>query len=511
MNESDFDKDTTFGVVGICGANGNLIARILKDRGFNVIGTDMSSKEDCRFLKSLEGYDIEVFYGNHPEEFFKKSDYIIPPPSLSKSANLFKIIENENIPILEIGDILDIFLPNKPAFGITGTNGKTTSTTLLKKIARDNGIEPAEHNLANMQGNAEFIPLLQARLNGDVAILEVGTFGVPGTIKRIMDNSYLSSGLITNITPDHLDELGSFMGYAKVKSEFIEALNEKQIIVNANDPTIMGFIRELNYQGDLITFTVDETPVSISKKECLCGREIDLKEIISGSGYYFCSCGLTTPQSDYVATNIDLKNRTFDLHTPEEKLEVKMMLDGMHNVFNVTGVIIAAHEFLKLPYDKILSSVATFTGVEGRMETVATINGKEIIVDFAHNPAGVKTVLREFKKIYGDFTTVITVSSESGREGDVQIFDSVLEFSKFVVPASSASQKIASDLIKKDENLKEKIIFDHVDSFVKEGTLGASYDEVREGIKRALSSDCNNIIAIGEAATKFKSCIDELK
>ena len=511
MNESDFDKNTTFGVIGICGANGNLIARLLKDRGFNVVGTDMSSEEDCRFLKSLEGYDIEVFHGEHPIEFFKKSDYIIPPPSLPKSAKVFDIIKEEDIPILEIYDILDIFLPNKPAFGITGTNGKTTSTTLLKKIIKDSGIKPVEHNLVNMQGNAGFIPPLQARLNGDVAILEVGTFGVPGTIKRMVDAAHLSSGLITNITPDHLDELGGFMGYAKVKSEFIQSLNGKQIIVNANDPTIMGFIRDLDFNGEVITFSVDETPTCVSKKECVCGEMIDLKEIISGSGYYFCKCGLTNPQTDYVATNIDLKSKAFDLHTPEGKLEVKMMLNGLHNVFNVTGVIIAAHEFFKLPFNQILESVATFSGVEGRMEKVTTIDGKDVIVDFAHNPAGVKTVLTEFKKIFGDFTTVITVSSESGKEGDLQIFNSVLELSKYVVPASASSQKIASDLINENPNLKEKILLDHVDSFVKKGTLGATYEEVRDGIKTALTIDCDKIIAVGEAATKFKSCVDELR
>ena len=48
-------------------------------------------------------------------------------------------------------------------------------------------------------------------------------------------------------------------------------------------------------------------------------------------------------------------------------------------------------------------------------------------------------------------------------------------------------------------------------SFVKKGTLGATYEEVRDGIKTALTIDCDKIIAVGEAATKFKSCVDELK
>ena len=497
----------TFGIIGVCGANGNLIARILKERGYNVMGTDLSPIEKCRFSKSLEGYDIELFYGETPDEFFQKADYIVPPASLSKKSAIFKKIDKS---LFELDDVIDNFHTEKPVFGITGTNGKTTTTTLLKKIAYDNGIEPTEHNLEKMQGNAEYIPILQSRLHGDVAILEVGTFGVPGTVKRIVDNAEMQAGLITNITPDHLDCLGSFMDYAHVKGEFIEELNGKKLIVNGQDPTIMGLLREYDFDGDLITFGIDWMPESVNTKECVCGREIKVKEIISGCGYYFCPCGITTPQVDYIATNIDLKNRRFDLHTPDEKLDVQMAIDGLHNVYNFTGVIIAAHEFLEFPYDKILESVATFTGVEGRMEKVAEIGSKDIYVDYAHNPAGVQTVLNQFEKLFGDFTCVITVSSESGYDGDLAIFNNALEYAKYVVPASAASQKVAHELIQEDSSLTEKILFDHVDDFVKKGTLGASYDEVKEGIEKALTTDCGLVVAIGEAATKFKSCVDDL-
>ena len=494
------NKNKTFGVIGVCGANGNLIARILKQRGYNVIGTDLSFKKDCRFAKSLEGYDIEVFYGNTPQKFFENSDYVIPPLSLSKDSPIF---ENDS-KFLELSEVIEMIKPEKPVFGITGTNGKTTSTTLLKKIAYDNGIKPSEHELEGMQGNAEYIPILQSRLNGDVAILEVGTFGIPETVGRI------ASGLITNITPDHLNDLGSFMDYANVKGEFISEIGDGTLIVNGHDPTIMGLLKKLDFKGNVITFGVDELPDSIGMKECVCGREIAVKEIISGCGYYYCQCGVTTPQVDYIATNVDLKNRTFDLHTPTEKLTVKMGVDGLHNVYNLVGVIIAAHEFLKLPYDKILPSIASFNGVSGRMEEVKEVNGKDIFVDYAHNPAGVETVLKEFKKLFGDFTTVITVSSESGYAGDLDIFNSVLKFSKFIVPASVASQKIALEKLKDNPKLNDRIFLNHIGEFEKTGTLGASQDEVRDGIKKAINLDCEMVIAIGEAACKFKNIIFEL-
>ncbi|AMD18349.1 UDP-N-acetylmuramate--alanine ligase [Methanobrevibacter sp. YE315] len=501
------NKNKTFGVIGVCGPNGNLIARILKQRGYDVIGNDLLFKKDCKFAKTLEGYDIEVFYGNPPETFFKKADYIVPPASLSKDSDLFKQIDN---PIFELCDVIELIQPEKPVFGVTGTNGKTTTTTLLKHIAYDNGIKPCEHDLEGMQGNAEFIPILQSRLDGDVGILEVGTFGVSGTIGRIVKNTSMSSGIITNITPDHLNDLGSFMDYAHVKGEFISELGLGQLIVNGQDPTIMGLLRELDFKGEVITFGVDELPDSVGMKECVCGNEIAVKEIISGCGYYFCKCGLTTPQVDYIATNVDLKNRTFDLHTPTEKLTVKMGVDGLHNVYNLTGVIIAAHKFLDLPYDKILPTIANFTGVSGRMEEVANIKGKDIFVDYAHNPGGVETVLKEFNKLYGDFTTVITVSSESGYVGDLDIFNSVLKFSKFIVPASVASQKIAVEKLRETPELNDRIFLNHIDDFEKTGTLGASKEEVIDGLKKALNLDCEMVIAIGEAAIKFKSVIFDL-
>lgn len=101
----------TFGVIGVCGANGNLIARILNQRGYDVIGTDLSSSEKCRFKKSLEGYDIELYYGETPDEFFEKSDCIVPPASLSKNSAIFQKIGDS---LFELNDVIEKFSPDKP-------------------------------------------------------------------------------------------------------------------------------------------------------------------------------------------------------------------------------------------------------------------------------------------------------------------------------------------------------------------------------------------------------------
>jgi UDP-N-acetylmuramate--alanine ligase len=86
----------------------------------------------------------------------------------------------------------------------------------------------------------------------------------------------------------------------------------------------------------------------------------------------------------------------------------------------------------------------------------------------------------------------------------------VLKFSKFIVPASVASQKVALEKLRANPKLNDRIFLNHVDDFEKKGTLGASEEEVRDGLRKAINLDCEMVIAIGEAATKYKSIIFDL-
>ena len=80
-----------------------------------------------------------------------------------------------------------------------------------------------------MQGNIDYIPPLQARLSGDVAVLETGTFGKTGDLKLMVERCEPECGVVTNINPDHLDENHDFMSYASIKGEFIEYFKNKII------------------------------------------------------------------------------------------------------------------------------------------------------------------------------------------------------------------------------------------------------------------------------------------
>ncbi len=491
----------TYGVIGICGVVGNLVARVLIDHNYDVICTDLQNSDNCPFLYTLNGYDTTIYLNNHPESFFESSNYIIPPPSLSKNSELFHMILNSPAELLEVDDLLDEIPPDKPVVCVTGTNGKTTTTSLLKHFCYKSGLNPTEHGFMTLQGNVDYIPPLQCRLKGDVAVLETGTEGKKGDLKFILKRCNPSCGIITNINPDHLNNEHDFMHYTQIKGELIEELKGKMIVVNGDDPTVWGATKKLNYHGKIITFGVKHSPQGESTKLCLCGNEIEVKETLSGVGYYECQCGLKQPLPDYLATEITANS--FKLITPGKMIKMEMSITGLHNIYNALGAIAAGHELFKIPLDEIKKHLKTFTGVPGRLEYIHNSKDLDLIVDYAHNPSGVETVLRELRKTYQKLAVVITISSESGAPGDLEIMEKTLDNANFIIPASYYSRQAAEKYMSSG-----KIIITHNEpEEFRKGTLGATKDQVVEGLKKGLECNADAVVCIGEAAVKYKDDI----
>lgn len=494
-------KRETYGVIGVCGVVGNLVARVLMDHGYQVICTDIHSSNNCPFLYTLNGYNTQIYLDEHPEAFFRSSDYIIPPPSLKRSSNLFQKIEDSPAKLMGVDDLIQEITPNKPVICITGTNGKTTTTALLKHFCYNAGFKPTEHGFMTLQGNVDYIPPLQCRLDGDVAVVETGTEGNKGDLKFILDRCHPSCGLITNINPDHLNHNQDFMHYRLIKGELLEELMGRTVVVNGDDPAVWGLVSNKNYDGKVVSFGVDHPPQGKSKKECCCGREIDLDETLSGVGYYQCKCGLKRPVPDYLATNIE--NNSFTLEACDKKIKMEISITGLHNVYNALGAIAAGHEILKIPVEDIKKYLKTFKGVPGRLEYIHMDKDMDLIVDYAHNPSGVETVLRELNKTYDKLAVLITISSESGKTGDVDIMERTIDYADFIIPASYYSKLAAEKYISSG-----KIILPTVEpEKFRDGTLGATAEQVIEGLKKGLKCDADALVCIGEAAVKYKENI----
>lgn len=503
-----------FGVIGVCGIVGNLMARVLMDNRYKVICTDIRKENNCEFKYTLKDYRPLLYLGGHPESFFSKSNFIIPPPSLPEDSDFFKTLKTNSqkckYEIIDVDDVMGFINPDKPVLCVTGTNGKTTTVSLLKHICSSNGLNPTEHGLKKLQGNIEYIPPLQCRLNGDVAVLETGTFGRPGDLKFVIERSNPDCGIITNITPDHMQDDQDFLKYASIKGEFVDYLKNDMLIVNGDDPTVWGLIESrIPDTKDVITFGVDYLTGIVNEKRCWCGKELPVNETISGMGTYNCECGLENPHIDYLATNI--KGDSFTLKTPGEVLEVEIPLLGLHNIYNTLGAIAAAKEFFNIPINDIVTNILTFKGVPGRLDYVGEYRGIKVIIDYAHNPGGVETVLRELKKIYKPLAVVINVSSESGQGGNIDILNKSLDNAEFVIPASYYSRKAADNYIKerKPGSAKITLTSKYPEKF-KKGTLGANLEQIDQGLETALQLDAQAVVCIGEAALKFREEIKKI-
>jgi UDP-N-acetylmuramate--alanine ligase len=491
----------TYGVIGICGVVGNLVARVLMDHGQKVMGTDIHSAKNCPFLYTLKDYNSQIYLNEHPEIFFNSSTYIIPPPSLPKTSNLFQKIKDSPAQLLDVEKLLQQIPPHKPVICVTGTNGKTTTTTLLKHFCYSAGLKPTEHGFRTLQGNIDYIPPLQCRLKGDISVVETGTEGNTGDLKFILDRCYPSCGVITNINPDHLNNGHDFRHYSLIKGELLEKLRGETVVVNGDDPAIWGLISHINYQGKVITFGVDHEVQGESKKDCWCGEEITLKETLSGVGYYHCQCGLKRPSPDYLATAI--QGNSFILQTSQEKIKMEMGITGLHNVYNALGAIAVAHEILKMPLEEIKKYLPTFKGVPGRLEYIHQDENRDLIVDYGHNPSGVETVLRELNKTYEKIAVVITISSESGKSGDNEIMERTLANADFIIPASYYSRLAAENYISSGKII---LTTEEPEKF-REGTLGATEEQVVRGLEKGLECDADALVCIGEAAVKYKEKI----
>ena len=197
--------------------------------------------------------------------------------------NIKKVLDlisrDSDAKIISINEILDLFKVNKPVIGVTGTNGKTTTTTITKNILKLSGLKIPEHYL-NIQGNTEYIPAMQARLNGDVAVVEIGTFGRPNEIYKSAKNSNVSIGIITNITQDHLENSHDFNKYITCKKEMMSVADT--VVLNADDPYVSNFANEFK-QDNVLFFGIENMLLNsdsfAEERICpICSKKLNYKK-----------------------------------------------------------------------------------------------------------------------------------------------------------------------------------------------------------------------------------------
>lgn len=327
-------------------------ARFLASRGARVIVTDMREPEALApQLAELAGLEIRQVLGRHDEQDFVSADLVVVSPGVPREHPLLVSAVGAGVEVISEIELAARFI-DVPLAAITGTNGKTTTTTLLGEIFRHNGYR-------TFVGGNIGTPLVEAldshRLY-DQVVAEISSFQL-----EWISTFHPQVAALLNLSEDHLDRYASYDDYIEAKLRIFENQTEEDYaVVNRDDPLVWE--RSRRFRGRIFPF---------SRKE-------ELEEGI------FCKDGVIT----------------FRHKGREENFPIAAVrLQGVHNQENIMAALACAL-LLGCRSDESFETVLCFESLHHRMEFVREVNGVRYYEDSkATNVGSVQKALESFEEI----------------------------------------------------------------------------------------------------------------
>ena len=309
---------------------GLALARWLSLHGARVTLSDIRSADELRVAReSLAEFQIDWALGGHPLELLDSTDMLCLSGGVSLTLPIVAEAIKRGIPLSNDTQIFMEVVPCK-TIGITGSAGKTTTTTLVGQMAKN-----AYGDKAYVGGNIgnPLISHVDNMQPGDVAILEISSFQ--------LDQMTISPNIaaILNITPNHLDRHGTMEAYTASKTRILEFQSKEDAAVLGHDDKGTWNLRN-KVKGKLFTFSLHK-----------------LEEGLDGA---------------YVDDDL-LNLRDGNMYLPLI-LREKIALRGDHNVLNVLAAFAIGHS-AGFTLDAMLEAVEDFRGVPHRLEFVRELRG----------------------------------------------------------------------------------------------------------------------------------------
>jgi len=322
-------------VVGL-GRSGLAAAIFLRRQGAHVTVSDIRSAEAlAKDIPALLDQGINVEAGGHGLLTFRRQDLIVVSPGVP--LNTPELVQARNLgrPIIGELELAARFLKGQ-ILAVTGSNGKTTTTSLIGEILEKSGLP------TQVGGNigVPVVALIEGSTEDTWNVLEVSSFQLETT-----EQFHPRIAVILNITPDHLDRHGTFENYALAK---------ERIFLEQN-------------QNDYCVLNADNSRAAVSAERA------------KASVYWF-SLEHAVEQGAWV-DNGNILFRTSPATTPETVMPLSTIpLKGNHNVENVLASVCAAR-LAGASLESIRTAVEQFKAVEHRLEYIATINGIDVYND----------------------------------------------------------------------------------------------------------------------------------
>ena len=223
-------------VVGL-GISGETAARFLKSRGARVTVNDAGDTDQLRKIgQRLKAEGIGTVFGSHPIDMFTQADLICLSPGVPHTLPALQAARQKGIPVIGEIELASRFI-QEPIVAITGTNGKTTTTTLIGEMLAASGRQ------AFVGGNIGR-PLVEypaGRKAADTIVVEVSSFQLD-----TVDTFHPRVSVLLNITPDHLNRYADFDAYARAKGRIFDNQGPDDVAVYlANDEMIAPLVADL--------------------------------------------------------------------------------------------------------------------------------------------------------------------------------------------------------------------------------------------------------------------------
>ncbi len=404
-------KDKKVVVLGM-GRSGIAVAKLLYTLGAKVCLSDSKGESELKEeLKQLRNKKIEIETGGHTEAILKNTDLIVLSPGIPKDISLLKIASQKNIPIFGEVEIAYQLL-KVPIIAITGTNGKTTTTTLIGEILKNSKYKvTVAGNIGTPLSN--FVKSI--KIKNSLIVAEISSFQL-----ETIDTFKPWISIILNLTPDHLDRYANFEDYIKAKKRIFENQQEKDfLILNADDPLVTKMAKESKCQ--VIFFS--------QRKELKKGVFVKGNEIIS------------------VLDNVP------SFRCPLSSIKIP----GQHNLENVLASITVGL-LCGVDFKVLIGTISEFSGVEHRLELFGEINGVKFIND--SKATNVSSTLRALES-FNDSIILIAGGRDKGSPYS-PLRNLVQEKVKALVLLGEAGSKIKDGLgiytkVYMVKNLKEAV------------------------------------------------------
>ncbi len=315
------------------GESGVGTAILARQKGFEVFVSDKGKIKET-YKKVLKHFEIDWEEETHSEAKILNADVVMKSPGIPDSVALVVKLRELGIPVISEIEFASKYT-NAKIIGITGSNGKTTTTMLVHHLLKSEGLS------VGMAGNiGDSYAKMVAENNFDYYVLEISSFQLDGIVDFRPDIA-----ILTNISPDHLDRYEyKYENYIASKFRISENQTEDDyLIYDADDKDLTNWLERHPVKSKLLPFSIE-------------------KEIAEGA--------YSLKNNIHISINNDTLNMTTNT----------LALEGKHNLKNTMAAATAA-KLIGIRKDTIRRSVANFQGAEHRLEKVLKIHHVTYIND----------------------------------------------------------------------------------------------------------------------------------